>query len=133
MDKIDFGVVSKEETTRPVQHEAVWGQMRQQERYCKAITASTSVPKIKLRSPTIIQDDLSKFKLSKSNYMCAQIKCLLARDYSYTIESLLYNEIVQQLIYKGDSGIDEKLLSKNHFTKCNNVDFASCKRDNAMK
>ncbi len=97
------------------------------------MTVNTRVFKRELRSPSVVLDDLGRFKVSKSNYMCAQIKCLLAKDYSYITDSLPYNGIVQQLIYKGDSEIDEKLISKNNATKCNNVDFASRKRDNVMR
>ena len=65
--------------------------------------------------------------------MCAQIKCLLAGDSSYTTDSLLYDEVVQQLIYECDSEIDEEMISKINATKCSNVDFASRKRDDVMR
>ncbi len=45
--------------------------------------------------------------------MCAQIKCFLAEDYSYTINLLPYNKLVQQLIYVSDSKIDEEEIIKS--------------------
>ncbi len=36
----------------------------------------------------------------------------LAGDSSYTTDSLLYDEVVQQLIYESDSGINEEMISK---------------------
>lgn len=76
-----------------------------------------------------MRDDLGKVRLCKSNYMCAlEIKCLLARDSSYTGNSLPYNKGAQWLIYQSDNKTDEELISEYQVTKLANVDFAPHKQ-----